>query len=113
MCWPTDVVLSARARGSLAKEPRAAVRLQNQTSVTLEPWVDGDTPDPNPVVRFENCDFIIGAANFDQVDTNFFWDVDHRGRVPVYSGCTVTINEPDSTPGTPALPSGNVDPIPV
>jgi hypothetical protein len=76
---------------------------QDITEVTL--------PDTNPVMRFENCAFILGAGGIDQTWTIGF-DVEQRGAPVPYINCTVDVLDPDSTPGIPALPAGNVAPIP-
>jgi hypothetical protein len=71
-----------------------------------------DFPDPQPAWTFENVEFFVGIGGLDPTKVDLGFVTVHRGRPVSYTNCTVEILEPDSTPGVPALPAGNVAPIP-
>jgi len=107
--WPTDVDLAPRAVSSLSDLSKVKYLFRP----IIGDFELGLFPDPNLAPRFKNCEFVIGCGNMPQGRT-FEWTTTIRDNDGItFPGSFVTINEPDSTPGTPALPSGNVDPIPV
>jgi hypothetical protein len=68
-------------------------------------------PDTQPVVFVEDTEFVYASGNIDPT-TTIGAPTEHRERTIPYINCTVTIGEPDSTPGVPAIPAANVAPIP-
>jgi len=82
-------------------------------------WTNGDVgldpapwlPDLTPVAFVDNCDFIYSSGNMNPAANIQHW-TDQRGREVPFTNCTVTIGQPDSTPGVPALQPSNVAPIP-